>query len=677
MELETESNNHDGFIDRSKVRILLCDNDSKSSQEVFTLLMGCSYQVTSVKSVRQVIDALNAEEQHIDIILAEVDLPIKMGMKMLKYIARDNELRRIPVIMMSAQDEVSVVVKCLRLGAADYLLGLVENNILNYDFDLVASDPSDANKTSTTLFSDDTDDKSKRSTNPEAGISIQQVQEASIAVAVDDVEEIPDAHVSEYQPGVPGISDRRTVTSVKSVRQVIDALNAEEQHIDIILAEVDLPIKMGMKMLKYIARDNELRRIPVIMMSAQDEVSVVVKCLRLGAADYLVKPLRTNELLNLWTHMWRRRRMLGLVENNILNYDFDLVASDPSDANKTSTTLFSDDTDDKSKRSTNPEAGISIQQVQEASIAVAVDDVEEIPDAHVSEYQPGVPGISDRRTGHFSSGPKKSELRIGESSAFFTYVKAKMLKNNFEEIVHADNNATTQVEMEGMIMNQTCAQQGGNDLLRHENGETFQSHSQNDIPSSNNVPDSFSIERSCTPPASVEVSQQKHYKDEHGQGVVYRRNGSHGSDLKTSGITDQHAHPYYIPGVVNHVMMPSTAQLYQKNIQGLVTSPFVAHLRFLHSWPSLGNSSSSEVNLSKVDRREAALMKFRQKRKERCFDKKIRYVNRKRLAERRPRVKGQFVRKLNGVNVDLNGQPVDDEEEEDNHMARDFSPNEA
>lgn len=43
-------------------------------------------------------------------------------------------------------------------------------------------------------------------------------------------------------------------------------------------------------------------------MSAQDEVSIVVKCLRHGAADYLVKPLRTNELLNLWTHMWRRRR---------------------------------------------------------------------------------------------------------------------------------------------------------------------------------------------------------------------------------------------------------------------------------------------------------------------------------------------------------------------------------
>lgn len=38
----------DGFIDRSKVRILLCDNDDRSSEEVFTLLCKCSYQGTTL-----------------------------------------------------------------------------------------------------------------------------------------------------------------------------------------------------------------------------------------------------------------------------------------------------------------------------------------------------------------------------------------------------------------------------------------------------------------------------------------------------------------------------------------------------------------------------------------------------------------------------------------------------
>lgn len=55
-----------------------------------------------------------------------------------------------------------------------------------------------------------------------------------------------------------------TVISVSSARQVIDALNAEGPEIDIILSEVDLPMAKGMKMLKYITRDKELRRIPVI-----------------------------------------------------------------------------------------------------------------------------------------------------------------------------------------------------------------------------------------------------------------------------------------------------------------------------------------------------------------------------------------------------------------------------
>lgn len=39
----------DGFIDRSKVRILLCDSDTKRLEEAFTLLCKCSYQGTCIK----------------------------------------------------------------------------------------------------------------------------------------------------------------------------------------------------------------------------------------------------------------------------------------------------------------------------------------------------------------------------------------------------------------------------------------------------------------------------------------------------------------------------------------------------------------------------------------------------------------------------------------------------
>ncbi|KEH33447.1 methyl-CpG-binding domain protein [Medicago truncatula] len=87
-------------------------------EEVVAFLLRCCFQA---KSASHLIDALNAEGEHIDVILAKVGLP-KKGMRVFKYMARDKELCRIPIIMMSTQDVVSVVVKCLGFGAVDYLV---------------------------------------------------------------------------------------------------------------------------------------------------------------------------------------------------------------------------------------------------------------------------------------------------------------------------------------------------------------------------------------------------------------------------------------------------------------------------------------------------------------------------------------------------------------------------
>ena len=57
------------------------------------------------------------------------------------------------------------------------------------------------------------------------------------------------------------------------------------------------------------------------------------------------------------------------MEKNIISYDFDLVVSDHSDdANTNSTTLFSDDTDDNSRKSTNPEMCVSTHQENEVRL---------------------------------------------------------------------------------------------------------------------------------------------------------------------------------------------------------------------------------------------------------------------------------------------------------------------
>ncbi|KAL6318673.1 hypothetical protein AAG906_001146 [Vitis piasezkii] len=112
------------------------------------------------------------------------------------------------------------------------------------------------------------------------------------------------------------------VTSVGSTREVIYVLNCEGASIDIVLAEADLPMANSMKILKYITQDQELRCIPVMRQHLHDR-----KVLD-AWSDYLMMPLGSNVLFNLWTHVWRTRRMLGLPEKNIFHSDFErFVAS--------------------------------------------------------------------------------------------------------------------------------------------------------------------------------------------------------------------------------------------------------------------------------------------------------------------------------------------------------------
>ncbi|KAL7092019.1 hypothetical protein ACP275_12G139700 [Erythranthe tilingii] len=67
-----------------------------------------------------------------------------------------------------------------------------------------------------------------------------------------------------------------------------------------------MPGFSGIALLCKIMGHKTRKNIPVIMMSAHDSMVLVFKCLSKGAVDFLVKPIRKNELKNLWQHVWRR-----------------------------------------------------------------------------------------------------------------------------------------------------------------------------------------------------------------------------------------------------------------------------------------------------------------------------------------------------------------------------------
>ena len=59
---------------------------------------------------------------------------------------------------------------------------------------------------------------------------------------------------------------------------------------DLVFLDIMMPVMNGYETLEHIKADTALRDVPVIMISALDELDSVVKCIKLGAEDYLPKP---------------------------------------------------------------------------------------------------------------------------------------------------------------------------------------------------------------------------------------------------------------------------------------------------------------------------------------------------------------------------------------------------
>ncbi len=71
-------------------------------------------------------------------------------------------------------------------------------------------------------------------------------------------------------------------------RQALEMLHAAS--FDVVLLDVLMPELDGYETLERIEKDEKLRHVPVIMISALNEIESVVRCIELGAEDYLPKP---------------------------------------------------------------------------------------------------------------------------------------------------------------------------------------------------------------------------------------------------------------------------------------------------------------------------------------------------------------------------------------------------
>jgi sigma-B regulation protein RsbU (phosphoserine phosphatase) len=82
-----------------------------------------------------------------------------------------------------------------------------------------------------------------------------------------------------------------TVDKAENGEKALEMLRAAGgEAFDLILLDLVMPRMDGVAVLERIAADDELRQIPVIMISAVEEMKSIVRCIQLGAQDYFFKP---------------------------------------------------------------------------------------------------------------------------------------------------------------------------------------------------------------------------------------------------------------------------------------------------------------------------------------------------------------------------------------------------
>ena len=100
-------------------RVLVVDDNEMNRDMLSRRLLRLNYEVIMAEDGEQALAMVR--EQNFDLVLLDIMMPNISGYEVLERIKADDATRHIPVIMISAVDDLDSVVRCIELGAEDYL----------------------------------------------------------------------------------------------------------------------------------------------------------------------------------------------------------------------------------------------------------------------------------------------------------------------------------------------------------------------------------------------------------------------------------------------------------------------------------------------------------------------------------------------------------------------------
>ena len=198
-----------------------------------------------------------------DLILMDLELPILDGWEATKHLKKDPNTSHIPIIALSARVMAEDRSRAIDAGCDDFDTKPVDFKSLITKIHSFLPDESES------------DDEDK-----------VVVEDHRKILIVDDNDDNRYT-LSEFLKR-EGFTNLETAENGKIG---LDKLN--HNNFDLVLLDLKMPEMDGIEALRNIKSNDNLRHIPVIMISAADEIENVTQCIEIGAEGYLTKPFNS------------------------------------------------------------------------------------------------------------------------------------------------------------------------------------------------------------------------------------------------------------------------------------------------------------------------------------------------------------------------------------------------
>ena len=102
--------------------LLMIEDDTFITQMYSTKLEGKGFEIDVAPSGEKGLELARDNAKDLDLILLDIVLPGQSGIEVLETLMKNEELQRIPVVMLSNLASQKDVDTCLELGAKDYIV---------------------------------------------------------------------------------------------------------------------------------------------------------------------------------------------------------------------------------------------------------------------------------------------------------------------------------------------------------------------------------------------------------------------------------------------------------------------------------------------------------------------------------------------------------------------------